>query len=422
MALSLVRKNHPLYEQYLEKSSAFQLLLWIIMLKPLVNTFVGMDVIGISISILQVFGFFVIIALLWGLLNEAGQTIRTSTYTIYIIFFIIYIFNLILVVLSNSDLGTIKDFLKILTTPVIFFYYYKALRNEKDLDLIFYAFIVSMIPLSMIFTYDALFVGAYERTRGIDRIETSFGDIATLGLHINVVWIITLYKLLQAQKISSRIIIRTILIFVFSVYSLISIAHGTSFAVFLGISVLFSVFYFRKNFFFLVFLLVFVMVPVFFIFEEWFIVFYDNFYGNEVEALNAGQSLTDDRFFHGRMGRWQRHYELFADQNYFDQFIGGLAMRYPFMIGHGTHNDFLRILFTTGFLGLICYLLFLLDVLKNALTIDAPAVRFLALAGLSSLILFSISLTPSTYIDFNFFLMPAFIFAAKYSKYERVDS
>lgn len=421
MALLLLGKNHTLYERYQEKSGAFQLLLWVIVLKPVVNTSVGLDFIGISISILQFFGFFIILALLWGILNETGKTIRTSLYTIYIIFFIVYLFNLILIVLTNSDLNTIKDFLKILTTPLIFFYYYKAVKDEKDLDLIFFAFIVSMIPLSIIFTYDALFVGTYEYTRGIDRIETSFGDIATLGLHINAVWVITLYMLLQAKKATPKVVTRTLLIFAFSLYTLINIAHGTSFAVFLGVSLLFSAFYFRRNFLFLVFLFAIVMVPAYIIFEDWFIVFYDNFYGNEVEALNAGQSLTDDRFFHGRMGRWQRLYELFEDQNYFDQFIGGLAMRYPFMIGHGAHNDFLRVLFTTGFLGLICYLLFLLDTLKNGLLIKATEVRFLALAALASLVLYSISLTPSTYIDFNFFLMPAFIFVAKFHKYERAE-
>jgi hypothetical protein len=421
MSVLLLKKDHSLYQRYLEKSSAFQLLLWIIVFKPVVNTFVGLDFIGISISILQIFGFFVIIALLWGLANERGKTIRTSAYTIYIIFFIIYVFNLLLVVLSNTDLDTIKDFLKILTTPIIFFFYYKAIKDEEDINLIFYAFIMSMIPLSLIFAYDSLFVGAYERTRGIDRIETSFGDIATLGLHINAVWVITLYKLIQAQKVTTRIFVRTLLIFSFSLYTLINIAHGTSFAVFMGTSGLFIAFYFRKNFILLVVLFTIVMVPVFIIFEEWFFTFYDNFYGNEVEALNAGQSLTDDRFFHGRMGRWQRLYELFADQNFFDQFIGGLAMRYPFMIGHGAHNDFLRVLFTTGFLGLICYILFLLDILKNGLIISSPAVKFIAFAALANLVLYSISLTPSTYIDFNFFLMPVFIFVAKYSKYERAN-
>ena len=62
MALPLLRKNEDLHARYLEKSGAFQLLLWIIVLKPFVNTFVGMDVIGISISILQIFGFFIIIS------------------------------------------------------------------------------------------------------------------------------------------------------------------------------------------------------------------------------------------------------------------------------------------------------------------------------------------------------------------------
>ena len=419
MALPLLRKNEDLHARYLEKSGAFQLLLWIIVLKPFVNTFVGMDVIGISISILQIFGFFIIMALIWGMLNERGQVLRTNLYTIYIIFFVIYLFNLLLVLLSNSDLTTIKDFLKILTTPLIFFFYYRSIRDDKDSDLIFYAFLISMIPLALIFTYDAIFVGTYERTRGIDRIETSFGDIATLGLHINAVWVISLYKLLQAKEVTTKIVLRTLAIFAFSLYTLINIAHGTSFAVFSGITVLFATFYFRRNFFFLAFLLVIVVVPAYLIFEEWFMTFFDNFYGNEVEALNAGQSLTDDRFFHGRMGRWQRLYELFDDQTYFDQFIGGLAMRYPFMIGHGAHNDFLRVLFTTGFLGLVCYLLFLFDNFKNGLLIASPAVKFLVFAALANLMLYSISLTPSTYIDFNFFLMPAFIFAAKYYKYER---
>lgn len=412
MVLPLLRKNEALFQRYTEKSGAFKFLLWIIIIKPIFNTLVGLDFLGISVSILQLFGLVIVLTLIWGLTTSHSSPIKDNSAITYTLFFIIYAFNLIMVVVFNPDLNTFRDFVKILTIPLIFYFYYRTINNELDIELIFYAFLLSIIPLALVFIYDSVVVSSYQETRGINRIDTSFGDITTFGLHINSVFVIALYRMFN-RKTNKKVLIQVILISFFGLFVLINIAHGSSFGVFMATTVIFIFFFFRKNFFLLVLISTVLIVPSYLIFSEWFNTFFTNFYGNEIEALNAGQSLNEGRFFHGRMSRWQRHFELFEDQNFFDQLFGGISLTHPYMIGNGPHNDFLRIVLTCGYAGLGLYLLFILQLFFKSISINSVSIRFLGLATLANLIIYSITTTPSVYVDYNLFVMASFAILAK---------
>lgn len=414
MTLPLLGKNETLRQRYSEKSGAFKLLLWMITIKPFINTLVGLDLLGISVSLLQIFGVFIVLVLIWGLISNKPQSIRNKPSVTYTLFFIIYAFNLILVIVFNPDLGTIRDFLKVMTIPLMFYLYYRTINDDLDLELIFHAFLISTIPLALIFMYDSFIIGTYQETRGLDRLDTSFGDITNFGLQVNSAFIIILFSLLKVNKPSKALLIKVVTIVIFGLYILIAIAHGASFGVFVTTLSIFAFFYFRKNFFLLVLISAILIVPAYFIFADWFSVFFANFFGRELEAINTGQSLDDGQFFHGRMSRWQRLFELFEDQNLFDQVFGGLAVSYPFMIGTGPHNDFLRVTFSAGYLGLIFYLLFLGQLFFKSILMHAKSLRFLGLATLANLFIYSITTTPSVYIDYNFFVMAVFVYLAKY--------
>ena len=84
-------------------------------------------------------------------------------------------------------------------------------------------------------------------TRGVIRIDSSFGDIANIGLHINMIFIIMYYNFMNERKNYSTSIINIFIPFLF--FSLImfsQINHGTSFGVFVFINVLFLIMRFLK--------------------------------------------------------------------------------------------------------------------------------------------------------------------------------
>ena len=56
-----------------------------------------------------------------------------------------------------------------------------------------------------------------------------------------------------------------------------------------------------------------------------------SFFSREIFALiTDGNLLSKTYLFHGRMGRWARHLELFNEEITFNKIFGGLSIKYPF--------------------------------------------------------------------------------------------
>jgi O-antigen ligase len=120
-----------------------------------------------------------------------------------------------------------------------------------------------------------------------------------------------------------------------------------------------------------------------------------------------------DRLFHGRVGRWSKQAEIFTNENIFSQFFGyPTTFQYAYhFVGVGSHNDFVRILFLSGYLGLFYYLVFLRTVFKRAKKMES-AFKYLIYGTLGILILYSISIVPTYYPPFMYVVMSVFAFAA----------
>lgn len=105
--------------------------------------------------------------------------------------------------------------------------------------------------------------------------------------------------------------------------------------------------------------------------------------------------------------------EKFSSEAVPVQFFGyPLKFDYVFQfIGIGSHNYFIRILFATGILGLILYLRFLSVVFRRNEALG-PAQRFLLYATFAALLFYSISVTPTFYAPFMYFVMAVFAYVA----------
>jgi O-antigen ligase len=120
-----------------------------------------------------------------------------------------------------------------------------------------------------------------------------------------------------------------------------------------------------------------------------------------------------EALLHGRVGRWMSFLEVFSESGVVSQFIGlpaGMNDPYKF-ISKGAHNDYLRVLMFTGYIGITVYLIFLGSIFIRALKRNTDT-RFLGLGAFAIIAMYSISTTPSLYAPLLYVLIPVICFLA----------
>ena len=80
------------------------------------------------------------------------------------------------------------------------------------------------------------------------------------------------------------------------------------------------------------------------------------------------------------------------------------------MCGGGMHNDYVRLLFSTGIVGLVAYLIFLFLMIYRARSFNIPE-RFLIIGSVIAIVMHSISTVPLAYSAYNYLLFSIFAYA-----------
>ena len=107
---------------------------------------------------------------------------------------------------------------------------------------------------------------------------------------------------------------------------------------------------------------------------------------------------SNERLLHGRVGRWKMMLEEYSEFPVAAQLFGMpliITETYSY-VGTGSHNDFIRIIFYTGFLGLIVYLLILINIFLRLKFLNSSE-YFLTLGTFMILFMYSISTCPTLY-------------------------
>ena len=127
------------------------------------------------------------------------------------------------------------------------------------------------------------------------------------------------------------------------------------------------------------------------------------------------QGEKDTRYaFHGRMWRWQMHLEEWSEISLPAKLLGVPVAAPDGWWGGmltGVHNDYLRVLFASGWLGLITYLSFY--VLLYYKTLNKPkSDQFLIRSGIVVMMLYSITTVPTLYAPLLYLALSIFAYAA----------
>jgi hypothetical protein len=410
-ALSLEQKRHLQHKDF-----TFKIIILMIVIKPIVNTFYDFNIL-MGITLLQIFSAILFVLLLIGNLVGVKSKTNSIVFLILGLFCSLYIFNIFRTMISNFDFSTFKLLSKVSLFPLLFYYFKKHINLNIDFEIIINAFIKSTIPIIFLAIVDFLIIGNYQQNREFERFESSYGDIATVGLQLNILIIIMYYNIIKENEtLFGKNRIYNLTLFFFSIFSLFKISHGSSFGVFGALSFLFIFFKLKTSIIKNLIVLSVPFIAVFIFFGSWIKKFSTVFFQREFLAILSGENiLTKGYLFHGRVGRWIRHLNLFDQERDFNQFFGGIGIKYPYLMGSGPHNDYLRILFSTGYVGLMLFLILLLSLFFYSFKLKTED-KFIILCAIILIVLYSVTLTPTVYSDLCIFFISVTIINVKKNK------
>lgn len=297
-----------------------------------------------------------------------------------------------------------------LINPILIFYFLRGLiKNKSDLYGLLTIFLLSCGIACLWFMFDLSSSGFNLRDK------SSFADVVNYGLYANIALIIAFYFYLKKQvsftefwKPKLYLIVGIVLLTILTHFA---IKHLSSIAVSAIVVCLYVFYLSRKKIGSFVLVLGVIVTLLLSIGEQ----FYDSVINEriqyELEVVEGSRAKT--QALHGRVNRWEWLSKDFFSGTYYGQFFGyPLNMKYSdHMVGITPHNDFLRILFFTGFVGLFFYLRFLVLSFIKVRKMLLPD-KFLAYASLLTLVLYSVSTVPTFYQGFNNFIFGILAFIA----------
>jgi hypothetical protein len=293
----------------------------------------------------------------------------------------------------------LEYFLK-LTMPIYLFFFLRLfIRSRRDLDGILQTFLYSSFFVVGVFLFE-LFVKPIKalESRGLERIQGSYGDVMNYAIYMSLGLLIVCYFYLRNKIMASffkmnRNLIITIIL---CLACLFKMSHTASYGVFLVILALFIVFNLKSNKTVGIISIVVISLLGYL------------FGASTIEEKIAPLIQTDiavyegkkenERLFHGRVGRWKMMMQEYSEFPIKAQFFGMpliLTETYSY-VGTGSHNDFIRIIFYTGFLGLLVYLLIIGNIFLRLKFLNSND-YFLALGTFMILFMYSISTCPTLY-------------------------
>ncbi len=322
---------------------------------------------------------------------------------------------LMLLFYDPFSLLTIEFVLKLSMPVYIYFFLRLLITDLRDLHGILQSSLYAALFVAILLVYE-VFINPIriEESRGMQRIQANFGDVVSYGMYITFSLIVASYLFLARQHIHSKKsrIILLIVVLILSVLGLANIHHTASYTVFILLVALFVLFNFKSQNRSVAISIIFIAGIV------------ATFWGSQIISeqisplvqtdiqVYSGQQDTD-RLLHGRVGRWRMMLQMFSSETIPVQFFGyPLKLEYVFQfIGIGSHNDFVRMLFCTGIVGLFLYVFMLINFWLRRVLLGT-AQRYLLITSFVALLFYSISVTPTLYAPFMYFTLSVFAYVA----------
>ena len=183
-----------------------------------------------------------------------------------------------------------------------------------------------------------------------------------------------------------------LLVLVVCLVGIYNLRHQASWAVSIVLISVF-VYFIRKKvsaFQFVIFFIMMLGVGTYFYFEIFEVLF--------AKDINVYQgSAKETAALNGRVYLWKKYFTIWENFGALSQWLGaGFAQheKSRIMMGGGMHNDYVRLFFSTGIVGILCYLSFLVYLFRNTFKVKITEIRYLTLGSIIVIVMYSISALP----------------------------
>ena len=379
------------------------------LLRPIAEQFYDLKDVSPLFSPLYWMGALTFIFSVWGI--ASGRRHKSRLDKTFSVWSILILLSTVSIYFSSTGLVPYIGIAIKLVLPILLYYFLRNFIYTRT-DLVG---LVTTFLLSCIYPIVSLVSGissGYYFSAG--RFAGAYADVFNNAFYLSFGFIALLYHYMLSRTYHKTLKlgnVTLILSLVVAVLGLWAIKHMATIAVFIGIIGIFIFIALQKRRE-AALLMIFLSI-VFILFAG------DTFYEevvnprleHEVEVIEGTRDI--DQALHGRMSRWSWLVEEFNDSPLYIKLLGyPLSLKYSIhMVGVTPHNDFLRILFFTGFLGLLVYLVLLYKIFRNARN-QPPPEKFLFLSILMATTLYSISTVPTFYPGFVNILMIVFAASA----------
>ncbi len=380
----------------------------VILIRPIVDNFYTLKEISPFLSPLYILG--ALTPLLTAYAIAATKKPNYSRLDLYFGWFAILagISSFTLLISDAFAFDAIDATLKFTIPLFLYFFSRRIIKSKHDLHGIFQTFMYSTLVVVTVYTYEMIFgpIRA-EISRGFERFNGGYSDVMNYAIYAAGSLLIGFYAFIEKPKTvkKSTNTILLIVIIVYVILILFNIHHTSSYAVITSIIVLFLIHNFRDNIGLGLIALT-IAISVFYAIGP------DSITDKVSPLVQTDIQVYEgekenEQLLHGRVGRWMNFLDFFNSKSSFVQFLGlPLGMDHPYSyLSKGAHNDFMRTLMFTGYLGLITYIIILINLILRVIS-HKVSISFLGAATLASLILYSVSTTPLLYASLLYLVMP----------------
>jgi hypothetical protein len=369
----------------------------------------------LSVSLLHVVGVLTPLLIVFSLMNGKFPHKRNCRVDqIFLFLSTIIVVNASLIWISSPSLDRFAVALKVTLPVYLYFYFRHFVRSRRDLEGILQTFLYSAILPFTLLQFE-IWISPFriERSRGLERFMAGYADVVSLGFYILFCFLIASYFFIKEQTTHFKNTQQTYQLWLaagLGVVGLFHINHTASYATFVVLVLFFfsCTLKFRRSL---------VLMGVMFIGTSGYLVFSGRadqrvvLVQSEFAVLEG--SANPEHAFHGRVSRWQRHWKYFTEENSpLEQMVGLIGVSRPYMTTAGPHNDFLRIIFTSGYIGLATYLMLLFYIFWRTRHL-VTAQKFLFRGMLIIVLLMSITTAPTFYTFVNYILMAMLAYCAR---------
>ena len=386
----------------------------LVLLRPIIDNLYHLKNISPFLSPPYIVGTLTPFIIIYALLRIKKTEDSPIDRTFWVWTFFTFVGTFCFYLLSPLSLKSIEFSLK-LTMPIYLYFFLRIfIRSGRDLLGILQTYVYSAFFVVGLFLYEILVSPIrVEISRGQTRIQGNFADVTNYGFFVTLGFLIVAYFFFRNR--SDKTLLRKLLPLVITaglgILCLLNINHVASFGVFVSLAALFVFFNLKAGKVASVTAIGFILLAL--------AVFQGDKIVSAIEplietdlAVYEGEK-DSDRLFHGRVGRWRTMWDEFSELPAWAQFFGmptSFVNSFNF-ISSGTHNDFLRILFFTGYFGFMTYFYFLLGIFREGLKMGV-AEQFLTSGALVILLLFSVSANPTNYAPLLYIIFAIFAYLA----------